>query len=123
MYAARNDWELLILDANPGVSSLGCLTVGDLDDDGNVEVVTGGGGGLLWYRPATFAGGLYRRGHGGLVREPRRSAQRAVAGAACTSTNAPTREVAPGTATRSTTASSTTMGRKSSNWRRGGWAL
>ena len=35
-------WELLILDADPGTAQLGCLTAGDLDRDGNVEIITGG---------------------------------------------------------------------------------
>ena len=51
-------WELMILDADPPVTEMGCLTAGDLDGDGNVEIVTGGDGALLWYRPATFERGI-----------------------------------------------------------------
>jgi hypothetical protein len=58
MHAQASCWELLILDADPGTSGLGCLTVGDVDGDGHQEIVTGGGGGLLWYRPATFEKGV-----------------------------------------------------------------
>jgi hypothetical protein len=47
-------WELTILDGMPaGVTSLGSLAVGDIDGDGRQEIVTGGTGALLWYRPAT----------------------------------------------------------------------
>ena len=56
-------WNLIILDAAPPVKELGCLAAGDLDGDGHVEVVTGGDGGLLWYRPDTFEQGLIAEGH------------------------------------------------------------
>jgi hypothetical protein len=56
--ATNTPWELLILDADPGTAGLGCLTVGDLDGDGNAEIVTGGASALLWYRPATFERGV-----------------------------------------------------------------
>jgi len=51
-----NEWELLILGAD--FSTDGCLTVGDIEGDGNEEIVTGGTGALLWYRPATFEKGI-----------------------------------------------------------------
>jgi len=54
----RPYWELMVLDADLPVSELGCLTAGDLDGDGNVEIVTGGTSALLWYRPATFERGI-----------------------------------------------------------------
>jgi len=60
-------WELTILDANPEqVQDLGSLAVGDLDGDGRVEVVTGGNGALLWYRPATGERGLIATGSFGV---------------------------------------------------------
>ncbi|MDI7275476.1 MAG: VCBS repeat-containing protein [Anaerolineae bacterium] len=58
-------WELLILDADPPVEpyqGLGSLAVGDLDGDGYVEMVTGGDGALLWYRPRTYERGLIAEG-------------------------------------------------------------
>ena len=60
MYAR---WELTVVDADPeGVQSLGSLAVGDLDGDGRQEIVTGGNGALLWYRPATGERGLIATG-------------------------------------------------------------
>jgi hypothetical protein len=56
----------MILDADPPVNDLGCLTVGDLDGDGHVEIVTGGTGGLLWYRPDTFEKGIVAKGNFGV---------------------------------------------------------
>ena len=52
-------WELTILDADPGIDLMASCAVGDIDGDGNMEIVIGGmycGGapsGLIWYRPAT----------------------------------------------------------------------
>jgi hypothetical protein len=51
MSVVRRKWDRLILDASPPVKDLGSLTVGDLDRDGHEEIVTGGDGVLLWYRP------------------------------------------------------------------------
>ncbi len=65
-------WELLILDAMPPVKGLGSLAVGDIDGDRKIEVVTGGNGALLWYRPDTFERGIIARGHfqvGGAVED------------------------------------------------------
>jgi hypothetical protein len=59
-------WDRIILDAAPPVKELGCLEAGDLDGDGHVEVVVGGDGGLLWYRPDTFEKGIIAEGHFGV---------------------------------------------------------
>jgi hypothetical protein len=53
----------MILDASPPVKDLGSLAVGDIDGDGHVEMVVGGDGGLMWYRPDTFEKGLIAEGH------------------------------------------------------------
>jgi hypothetical protein len=59
----NRDWELLILDAAPRARSLDSLAIGDLDGDGRSEIVTGGQGALLWYRPASFDRGIIGEGH------------------------------------------------------------
>jgi hypothetical protein len=59
-------WELRILDADPPAKDLGGLAVGDVDGDGRVEMVTGGNGALLWYRPATAEHGLIAKGKFGV---------------------------------------------------------
>lgn len=59
-------WDRIILDAAPPVGSLGSLAAGDLDGDGHIELVTGGAGGLLWYRPATFERGWIAAGQFGV---------------------------------------------------------
>ena len=58
----KKHWDRIILDAAPPVTSLGSLTVGDVNGDGHLEVLTGGTGGLLWYRPDTFEKGLIAEG-------------------------------------------------------------
>lgn len=59
----RKAWELLVLDGNPPVQQLGALAAGDVDGDGHVELLVGGEGGLLWYRPDTFERGVVAEGH------------------------------------------------------------
>ena len=51
-------WDLTILDADVPADSLDGFTAGDIDNDGNVEIITGGNGALLWYRPATRERGV-----------------------------------------------------------------
>ena len=60
-------WELTIIDADPQQAhDLGSLAVGDLDGDGHPEIVTGGNGSLLWYRPATGERGRIATGSFGV---------------------------------------------------------
>ncbi len=62
-------WDLTILDADPPIDDFGSLAIGDIDGDGNDEVLLGGTGGLLWYRPATLERGVITTGefHVGLA--------------------------------------------------------
>ena len=55
-------WALEVLDADPGVGNLTNLATGDIDGDGQIEIVTGGDGKLLWYRPVTGERGLVGKG-------------------------------------------------------------
>ncbi len=55
--------DLLILDAAPPPRELDSPAVADLDGDGRTEIVTGGKGALLWYRPATYERGPIATGH------------------------------------------------------------
>ncbi|MCC7145843.1 MAG: VCBS repeat-containing protein [Phycisphaeraceae bacterium] len=64
--------DLLILDGQPpvfGSEGLGCLITGDIDGDGRQEMVVGGFGALLWYRPSTGQRGRIAEGcfHVGLA--------------------------------------------------------
>lgn len=56
-------WEYIILDPEPpGVGETASTGVGDLDGDGREEVVVGGVGAMLWYRPSTFEKGIVAKG-------------------------------------------------------------
>jgi hypothetical protein len=59
----NDHWKLTILDAYVPALDLGSLTAGDIDGDGYAEIVTGGNGGLFWYRPATFEKGMIAQGN------------------------------------------------------------
>lgn len=67
----NGSWDLTVLDADPPLEGAGSLAVGDLDGDGRVEIVIGGGGALLWYRPETLERGVIAEGqfHVGLALE------------------------------------------------------
>jgi hypothetical protein len=55
-------WDLTVLDGDPPSSTLASLAVSDIDGDGLVEIITGGVGALLWYRPATRERGIIATG-------------------------------------------------------------
>jgi hypothetical protein len=55
-------WDRIILDAAPPVLDLGGLAVGDVDGDGQQEIVVAGNGALLWYRPGTTERGTIAEG-------------------------------------------------------------
>lgn len=60
-------WELTIIDAQPErAKDLCSLAIGDIDGDGCQEMVTGGDGALLWYRPLTSERGLIAAGNFGV---------------------------------------------------------
>src|SRR5260370_24159078 len=59
MRTTDSAWELTIPDAlAPDSQQLGPLATGDIDGDGRIEVVVGGEGALVWYRPETRERGV-----------------------------------------------------------------
>jgi len=62
----KPNWELTIIDGAPeevaGEEGLASLAVADVDGDGHNEMITGGAGALLWYRPATGEKGVIDSG-------------------------------------------------------------
>jgi len=67
-------WQLHVVDPDPPVlHEMGIcgFAAADIDGDGNVELLAGGEGALLWYRPATHERGVIAEGryHVGLALE------------------------------------------------------
>ncbi len=57
----QESWELLLLDAGLQADESDCLNAGDIDGDGNGEIIVGGKSeheALVWYRPATREKGV-----------------------------------------------------------------
>ena len=63
MSIVNEKWEMLILDGLVEVIDIVCLSAGDIDRDGNNEIVAGGNGVLNWYRPETLEKGFIADGH------------------------------------------------------------
>src|SRR5581483_8293044 len=64
---ARSSWGLTLLRSVPeSIVNLECLRTGDIDGDGLVEVVVGGDGALIWFRPVTAEQGVIAQGHFGV---------------------------------------------------------
>ena len=65
MIRANGKWELQVLEADPPIPmrNFHGMTVGDLDSDGHMEIIIGGHGGLLWYRPDTCERGVIAAGN------------------------------------------------------------
>jgi hypothetical protein len=67
MDRTQKTWELKIIDVLP-YATMGCLSAYDIDGDGRVEIITGGGtlggdGALHWYRPEILEKGTIRKGN------------------------------------------------------------
>ena len=54
-----NGWGEVLIDANPPGSS--SIQVVDLDSDGDLDVLAGGGGSIVWYENADGAGGSWTK--------------------------------------------------------------
>ena len=63
MDTKNRQWELTIVDGMVPSNDLSCLGAADIDGDGIMEVITGGSGGLFWYKQGDWKRHLIAEGH------------------------------------------------------------